>query len=90
MGLFWAFRWTHSKAGAPGAELTFNKALSVPIQEGDPGPVTVAEAERAHLLRVMEAARWRVAGPNGAAERLGLRPTTLESRRKKLGIRRPG
>ncbi|MDQ3773115.1 MAG: hypothetical protein M3461_01345 [Pseudomonadota bacterium] len=42
------------------------------------------------LLRVLEATRWRVAGPNGAAERLWLRPTTLESRRKKLGIRRPG
>ncbi|MGH8586646.1 MAG: hypothetical protein ACREWE_10860 [Gammaproteobacteria bacterium] len=31
----------------------------------------MAEAER-----ILEAARWRLAGPNGAAERLGLRPTT--------------
>jgi len=73
-----------------GAELSFDKALSVPIQEGDPEPETMAEAERAHIRRVLEAARWRVAGPNGAALRLGLRPTTLESRMKKLGIRRPG
>ncbi len=55
-----------------GAELTFDKARSVPIKEGDPEPETLAEAERAHILRVLEAARWRVAGPNGAAERLGL------------------
>jgi Bacterial regulatory protein, Fis family len=50
----------------------------------------MAKAERAPILRVLEAARWRVAGPSGAAERLGLRPTTLEPRRKKLGIPRPG
>ncbi len=73
-----------------GAELTFNKALSVPIQEGNPEPETMAETERAHVLRILEAARWRGAGPNGAAERLGLKPTTLESRMKKLGIPRPG
>lgn len=72
-----------------GAELAFNKALGVPIQEGDPEPETMAKAERTPILRALEAARWRVAGPNGAAERLGLRPTTLESRRKKLGIRHP-
>jgi transcriptional regulator with GAF, ATPase, and Fis domain len=71
-------------------ELTFNKGLGVPIQGGDPEPETMAKAERTPILRVLEAARWRVAGPNGAAGRLGLGPTTLESRRKKLGIRRPG
>ncbi|MCA1852876.1 MAG: hypothetical protein LC647_10900 [Beggiatoa sp.] len=73
-----------------GAELTFDKALGAPIRESDLEPETMAEAERAHILRVLQAAGWRVAGPNGAALRLGLRPTTLESRMKKLRIRRPG
>jgi formate hydrogenlyase transcriptional activator len=33
--------------------------------------------------------KWRVSGPKGAAVRLGLKPTTLESRMKRLGIVRP-
>ena len=33
---------------------------------------------------------WRIRGANGAAARLGMRPTTLESRLKKLGLARPG
>ena len=49
---------------------------------------TFEEAERAHILRVMELAAWRVRGAGGAAEILGLKPTTLESRMQKLGITR--
>jgi formate hydrogenlyase transcriptional activator len=49
---------------------------------------TLEEAERAHILAVLEATGWRVSGPRGAAECLGLRPTTLESRMKKLGVER--
>ncbi|WP_447977479.1 sigma 54-interacting transcriptional regulator [Candidatus Nitrospira bockiana] len=44
------------------------------------------EQERAHILTVLEATGWRVSGPKGAAEVLGLKPTTLEARMKKLGI----
>jgi transcriptional regulator with GAF, ATPase, and Fis domain len=50
---------------------------------------TLAEAEREHVLRVLESAAWRIRGPGGAAEVLGLKPSTLESRMAKLGIRRP-
>lgn len=49
---------------------------------------TLAEAEREHILRVLEATHWRVRGAGGAAEILGLPPTTLESRMAKLGLRR--
>jgi formate hydrogenlyase transcriptional activator len=49
---------------------------------------TLEEAERAHILAVLESTGWRVSGPRGAAECLGLRPTTLESRMKKLGVER--
>jgi formate hydrogenlyase transcriptional activator len=47
------------------------------------------EVERKHILEVMEQTYWRVEGEYGAASILGLRPGTLRSRMKKLGIRRP-
>ncbi len=56
-------------------------------------PLTLEEAERsymrAHILKVLERIRWRIRGAGDAAEILGLKPTTLEARMKKLGIRRP-
>ena len=51
---------------------------------------TLEEAERKHMLSVLEAAGWIVAGPNGAAARLGMKRSTLQFRMKKLGISRPG
>jgi transcriptional regulator with PAS, ATPase and Fis domain len=45
--------------------------------------------EHANTLRALEAAGWKVSGPGGAAERLGVQPNTLTSRLKALGIRRP-
>jgi formate hydrogenlyase transcriptional activator len=54
------------------------------------GPVlTLAEAERRAILTALDVARWRISGPDGAAERLGMRPTTLHAKMKRLGIRRP-
>jgi transcriptional regulator with GAF, ATPase, and Fis domain len=44
--------------------------------------------ERAHILKVLDFTHWRVSGPNGAAQILGLNPQTLVSRMKKLGIQR--
>jgi formate hydrogenlyase transcriptional activator len=49
-----------------------------------------AEAERRAILHALEATGWRISGPRGAAEMLGLKPTTLHAKMKKLGIRRPG
>lgn len=46
------------------------------------------ELERDHILRVMNLTHWRVRGSGGAAEILGLKPTTLEARMKKLDIKR--
>jgi len=45
--------------------------------------------ERNHIIDVLERTAWRVSGEKGAAKLLGLKPTTLESRMKKLGIVRP-
>ena len=52
------------------------------------GLATLAEVEREHIQRVLEFTHWRVRGAGGAAEILGLPPTTLESRMAKLGLLR--
>ena len=64
---------------------------------GEPGAVPRATApdsprldaaERAHILGVLEDCRWRLKGKGNAAERLGLKPSTLRFRMRKLGIER--
>jgi formate hydrogenlyase transcriptional activator len=50
---------------------------------------TLAEVEKEHIRGVLESAGWRIRGAGGAADRLGLRPTTLETRMAKLGLTRP-
>ena len=50
---------------------------------------TLEALERNHILVVLKQTGWRVSGKNGAADVLGLKPTTLEARMKKLGIERP-
>ena len=50
---------------------------------------SMVSAERTRILQILQDTGWRIRGPHGAAARLGLKPTTLESRIKKLGIARP-
>jgi formate hydrogenlyase transcriptional activator len=57
----------------------------------DPHPsrqqaVTLAEVERQHILATLEKSDWRIKGPHGAARVLDLKPGTLYSRMRKLGI----
>ncbi len=47
---------------------------------------TLEAAEREHILRALEATNWVLAGPRGAAARLGMKRTTLQSRMQKLGV----
>jgi PAS domain S-box-containing protein len=58
--------------------------------EGDEGAgnPTLQAAERDHILRALCEAKGIIGGPGGAAERLGLKRTTLNSKMKKLGIER--
>ncbi|MGM0489840.1 MAG: sigma 54-interacting transcriptional regulator [Planctomycetota bacterium] len=51
-------------------------------------PMTLAEVEKQHILDVLNKTGWRIRGKNGAAEILGLKPTTLESKMTKRGIER--
>jgi formate hydrogenlyase transcriptional activator len=50
--------------------------------------MTLTELESSHIRDVLKSTGWRVRGSGGAAERLGLKPTTLESRMVRLGITR--
>ena len=75
--------------------LTQGSDLEVTIAELKPsaptGPAnisTLEAAEREHILRALEEANWVVGGPNGAAARLGMKRTTLQSRMQKLGLER--
>jgi formate hydrogenlyase transcriptional activator len=52
-------------------------------------PPTLADAERTQILAALHQTGWRIRGADGAATLLGLKPTTLESRIKKLGLQRP-
>jgi|SwirhisoilCB2_FD_contig_121_527770_length_1493_multi_4_in_0_out_0_1 formate hydrogenlyase transcriptional activator len=51
--------------------------------------VKLIDVEREHILTVLESTKWRIRGTGGAAEQLGLKPTTLETRMTKLGLSRP-
>jgi transcriptional regulator with GAF, ATPase, and Fis domain len=52
-------------------------------------PATLEDAERAHIVAALAQTGWRIRGAGGAAELLDVKPTTLESRMQRLGIRRP-
>jgi transcriptional regulator with GAF, ATPase, and Fis domain len=64
--------------------------VALPTISESPGArsMALADVEREHILRVLELTRWRVRGRDGAAQMLGVKPTTLESRMAKLGIQR--
>jgi formate hydrogenlyase transcriptional activator len=49
----------------------------------------LVDVQREHIRNVLDMVRWRIRGTDGAAERLGLPPTTLETRMAKLGLYRP-
>jgi len=74
---------------ATGTELT----IALPAASGSAGAgkhsLRMADVEREHVRSVLESSHWRVRGSGGAAERLGLRPTTLETRMIKMGLNRP-
>jgi PAS domain S-box-containing protein len=65
-------------------------SVEAPVAARATGPAGLEDAERDHILRVLRRTAWRVDGPTGAAKLLGLNPSTLRSRMKKLGISRDG
>jgi transcriptional regulator with GAF, ATPase, and Fis domain len=71
-----------SKGSSLNVELP--RTMSVLTSKG----MSLQQVERSHIVDVLNKTGWRVSGKKGAAEVLGLKPTTLESRMKKLGIKR--
>ena len=72
-----------------GSELEPIEWLSQPGGKAGSGKtLTLEEMERQHIVDVLEHTNWRVSGEKGAAKILGINPTTLEARMKKLGITR--
>ena len=72
--------------------LTRGVTLQIPLAElraaapETVAPVTLEEAERDHIRRALEQSKGVIGGPNGAAARLGMKRTTLQSKMKKLGL----
>ena len=78
---------------AEGPWIDHRQAAPRPLSPSRPSPVPVAahtldDVQRAHVLGVLERCRWRIEGEKGAAAALGMNPSTLRSRMKKLGISR--
>jgi len=77
---------------SPGPRLELPPALPTPLR-ATPAPPDVSSTleavERSHILRVLEETNWTLGGPRGAAIRLGLKRTTLQSLLKRLGIVSP-
>jgi transcriptional regulator with GAF, ATPase, and Fis domain len=63
--------------------------VELPADGGAGAYSTLNEMQREHILHILSDAGWRIRGHGGAAESLGIKPTTLEARMAKLGIRRP-
>jgi formate hydrogenlyase transcriptional activator len=72
--------------GTP-ASLPGVNGRTLTIAAGGDVRAALAESERQQILAALEKANWIVAGPDGAAARLGLKRSTLQSRMQKLGIR---
>jgi transcriptional regulator with GAF, ATPase, and Fis domain len=74
-------------AGTAGAQRRAAQAPARAASAADFG-TTLEEVERRHIEATLVACGWRIEGAGGAAERLGLAPSTLRSRLQRFGIRR--
>jgi transcriptional regulator with GAF, ATPase, and Fis domain len=75
---------------SPGPVLRLADPLERKPAEVEVGSLKELEAmERDHIFKVLLETRWKINGEGGAASILGLHPSTLRFRIKKLGIKRP-
>jgi formate hydrogenlyase transcriptional activator len=77
--------------------LSQGSTLEIPLEElkasksteGEEESTTLENIEREHILRVLNQCNWVIAGPSGAAAKLGMKRTSLQRKMQKLGITRP-
>jgi formate hydrogenlyase transcriptional activator len=74
--------------------VTTSRRLSISLSENTSPAAMLSspklvDVEREHILAVLKSSAWRIRGTGGAANRLGMKPTTLETRMAKLGLKRP-
>ena len=76
---------------SPGPALMLDESFAQParLQPIAGTSSQLQEIDRAHIVSILEECRWKVKGPGNAADRLGLKPSTLRYRMKKLGVCRP-
>src|SRR5262249_49995325 len=70
---------------SPGPVLEIRDVLT---NDSAPHDSALAAVERAHICRVLENSRWQIEGSSGAAKQLGMNPSTLRGKMRKLGIRK--
>jgi transcriptional regulator with GAF, ATPase, and Fis domain len=74
---------------SPPAVESLAKPISAPVVPlTATGGSALEDVERQHIVTVLQKAKWRIEGNDGAAKILNLEPSTLRSRMKKLGIKR--
>jgi formate hydrogenlyase transcriptional activator len=73
---------------AKGPRLTIEVPTAAPVRTAGRSS-KLTDVEKEHIRSILESTTWRIRGAGGAAERLGLPPTTLETRIAKLGLVRP-
>ena len=69
--------------------MALNPRTPAPAAVRGEEPQTLEESDRRHIIAALERTNWVIAGPNGAAARLGMKRSTLQFRMRKLGIQRP-
>jgi len=75
----------------PGTRLRLADQIAVDLPVSPPALLSrnLMDVEREHILRTLEEHKWQIEGEQGAAAVLGLNPSTLRGRMRKLGIHRP-
>jgi len=73
----------------PDLFVSLSELKRTPSHTTNSQPTTLEQAEREHILKALRESKWTISGPAGAATKLGMKRTTLQSKMQKLNISRP-
>jgi transcriptional regulator with GAF, ATPase, and Fis domain len=88
-GVLWFDFPTHEKAAVPASQSPEVKLQSGGNERGILSDVELRQLEHDNVLAALNQTGWKIHGPGGTAELLGLKPSTLISRLKRLGLKKP-